>query len=69
VVKVTEITGMEGEAVLMQDIFEFVQTGINTNGIVEGQFRATGVRPAFMDRLKVAGFSPDEMNFERRNLG
>ena len=68
VVRVTELTGMEGEAVLMQDIFEFVQTGVNARGIVEGYFRATGVRPAFMERLRAAGLSTEEINFDRRNL-
>jgi pilus assembly protein CpaF len=68
VVKITELTGMEGEAVLMQDIFEFVQTGINAHGIVEGHFRATGVRPAFMQRLKAAGLTTEDINFESRHL-
>jgi pilus assembly protein CpaF len=68
VLKVTEITGMEGEAVLMQDIFEFAQTGVNSNGIVEGHFRSTGVRPLFMERLKAAGVPVDERIFDGRKL-
>jgi pilus assembly protein CpaF len=68
VVKVTEITGMEGDAVLTQDLFEFVQTQVNASGIVEGYFRATGVRPAFVDRLIAAGEPLQAFNFEARKL-
>ena len=69
VVKITEVTGMEMDTVVTQDIFEFVQTGINSNGIVEGHFRATGVRPKFMDRLQAAGIHIDEATFLPRQLG
>ena len=69
VVKVTEITGMEGDALLSQDIFEYVQTGVNSNGIVEGYFRTTGVRPVFTERLRAAGVKTDDFNFETRTLG
>ncbi len=69
VIKVTEVTGMEGDALLTQDIFEFVQTGINANGIVEGHFRSTGVRPLFMERLQVAGIKLDDsIQFDGRAL-
>jgi pilus assembly protein CpaF len=56
VVQVTEIQGMEGEVIVMQDIFRYVQTGV-TNGQVEGYFTATGVRPKFMDKIEAAGLS------------
>ena len=69
VVKVTELTGMEGDAVLTQDLFEFVQTRVNTNGIVEGHFRVTVVRPACLDRLIAAGEPLQGFNFEARRLG
>jgi pilus assembly protein CpaF len=68
VVKITEITGMEAEAVLMQDIFEFVQTGISPTGRVDGYFRSTGVRPLFLDRLKAAGVPVDDLSFDPREL-
>jgi pilus assembly protein CpaF len=68
VVKVTELTGMEGDAVLTQDLFEFVQTRVNPNGIVEGHFRATGVRPTCLDRLIAAGEALERFNFEARKL-
>ena len=53
----SEITGMEGETLSMQDIFVFQQTGIDSAGSVTGQFRATGVRPKFQDRLRAFGQS------------
>jgi pilus assembly protein CpaF len=68
VLKVTEVLGMEADTVTTQDIFEFVQTGINTEGIVEGYFRATGMRPRFMDRLVAAGMPLSDVNFEARRL-
>jgi len=52
---VTEITGMTGDVVAMQDIFIFEKLGIDVNGRVFGRFRATGVSPKFSERLKKAG--------------
>ena len=52
---VTEITGMTGDVVAMQDIFIFEKLGIDLNGRVFGRFKATGVSPKFADRLKKAG--------------
>ena len=52
---VTEITGMTGDVVAMQDIFVFEKLGIDVNGHVFGRFRATGVSPKFAERLKKAG--------------
>jgi pilus assembly protein CpaF len=52
---VSEITGMEGSVVTMQDIFVFQKRGINENGEVIGEFVATGVRPKFAERLLVTG--------------
>src|SRR6188474_1604814 len=68
VVKITEVLGMEADTVLTQDIFEFVQTGINKAGIVEGYFRSTGVRPTFLDRIRAAGMSLNEDWFQSRPL-
>jgi pilus assembly protein CpaF len=55
VVSVSEITGMEGSVVTMQDIFTFRKRGISENGRVVGDFGASGVRPKFAERLLVAG--------------
>jgi pilus assembly protein CpaF len=54
VVQVAEVQGMEGDVIMMQDIFHFVQTGIR-DGEVFGQLRPTGIRPKFYDRIKLAG--------------
>ncbi len=55
VVSVTEVTGMEGDVVTTQDIFRYRRRGIGADGHVVGQFESSGVRPVFMERLKVAG--------------
>ena len=61
---VTEITGMTGDVVAMQDIFIFEKLGIDVNGHVFGRFRATGVSPKFVDRLKKAGINLPSNIFE-----
>lgn len=48
---ITEVQGMEGGVVVLQDIFRYVQTGVDTQGKVIGHFEPTGLRPKFMDRL------------------
>ena len=55
VTHVTEVQGMEGEVIVLQDIFLFEQTGIDGDGKIRGRFRATGIRPKFTDRLEVSG--------------
>lgn len=55
VVRVAEITGMEGDIITMQDIILFQQTGISAEGRVQGQHASTGIRPKFYDRLKPMG--------------
>ena len=55
VVKVAEITGMEGDIITMQDIFLFERQGVDQEGKVLGVFRATGVRPKFADMMSAAG--------------
>jgi pilus assembly protein CpaF len=62
VTNVSEITGMEGDIITMQDIFVFEKTGLNQEGKVTGRFRATGVRPKCWERLQAAGINlPPEM--------
>jgi len=56
IVSVAEITGMEGEIVSMQEIFVFERQGIAEDGSVKGQFRATGIRPKFSEKLAAAGY-------------
>jgi pilus assembly protein CpaF len=55
VVGVTELVGMEGDVIALQDIFVFQKTGIGEDGSVLGEYRATGIRPKFADRLAVSG--------------
>ena len=55
VITISEITGVEGDIITMQDIFVFDRTGIDESGKVRGVFRATGIRPKFADRLATGG--------------
>ena len=55
IMTISEVTGMEGDVICMQDIFVFERVGIDENGKVRGAFRATGIRPKFADRLATAG--------------
>ncbi len=55
VTSISEITGMEGETITMQEIFQFERTGIDPSGKVTGRFRATGIRPRFAEKLKAYG--------------
>ena len=64
VTNISEITGMEGEVITMQDIFVFERTGINPEGKVTGRFRATGIRPKASDRLASAGVQLPIQMFE-----
>src|SRR3984893_11721458 len=55
ITSVSEITGMEGDVITMQEIFMFEKLGVTQDGKVIGRFRATGVRPRCCERLKVSG--------------
>jgi pilus assembly protein CpaF len=55
VVSVTEVTGMEGEVVTLQDLFVFDKRGLDPDGKVLGRFAATGIRPKFYEKLLSAG--------------
>ena len=57
--KISEITGMEGDMVMMQDLFEFKRTGIGEGGKVLGQFRFTDIRSMYTERVAAAGFRLD----------
>jgi pilus assembly protein CpaF len=56
VIGLSEVTGMEGDVIAMQEIFLFERQGIDENGKVRGVFRATGIRPNFSTRLATGGF-------------
>ena len=55
VVNISEITGMDENVVSMHEIFRFERKGIGPNGNVIGAFRPSGIRPKFLERLRVAG--------------
>ena len=55
VINLTEVTGMEGEVVTLQDIYVFEKRGLNPEGQVVGRFAATGIRPKFYEKLLAAG--------------
>jgi pilus assembly protein CpaF len=56
VTHITECVGMESDTIVSQDIFLFEKKGILSNGRVTGQFRATGIRPKFYEKLRTSGF-------------
>lgn len=56
VTAITEVVGMEGETVVMTDIFKFEQTGVGQNGKIIGELKPSGIRPIFSPRLEAAGF-------------
>jgi pilus assembly protein CpaF len=65
---VTEISGMEGDTITMQDIFLFERTGVREDGKVCGRFRATGIRPKCSDRLATSGVRLPADIFEHTKL-
>jgi pilus assembly protein CpaF len=66
VITISEVTGMEGEVIAMQDIFVFDRQGVEESGKVKGLFRATGLRPKFTERLLAAGCRLRPAIFESR---
>jgi pilus assembly protein CpaF len=56
VTAVTEVAGMEGEIIVLTDIFKFNPAGVTEDGKVLGEVHATGIRPNFTPRLEAAGF-------------
>jgi pilus assembly protein CpaF len=69
IVQISEIVGMEGDVITMQDIFLFEREGIGEGEKVLGNFRATGIRPRCSDRLKAYGIDLSAMLFGERNGG
>ena len=64
VTSISEITGMEGETITMQEIFQYERTGVDAQGMVLGRFRPTGIRPRFAERLKACGLQLPRVFFE-----
>ena len=70
VTAITELTGMEGDVITMQDLFLFERTGLSQDGRVTGRFRATGIRPKCADRLAASGINLPMTMFEHvQNVG
>jgi pilus assembly protein CpaF len=63
-----EITGIEGEVISLQEIFTFEQTGVYANGSIKGHFKATGIRPRFVERFKALGLSIPSDIFDARQV-
>jgi pilus assembly protein CpaF len=62
VVNLTEVGGMEGDKIILQEIFRFTELGVDPNGKVLGELRATGLRPRFTVKLEAAGVKlPSEL--------
>ena len=66
VTSISEITGMEGETITMQELFQYERTGMGPNGQVVGRFRPTGIRPRFAERLKACGLQLPRLFFEEQ---
>ena len=63
VTAITEVTGMEGNQIVMQDIFTFNQTGIDANGKIVGRMKPTGAIPTWIDQVKARGIEVDMKMF------
>ena len=68
VMKISELTGMEGENITMHDLFVFRQTGLNEDGVATGQFECTGIRPNCLEHLESMGVHCSPSLFDRRVL-
>jgi pilus assembly protein CpaF len=68
IVKVSEVVGLEGDTVIMQDIFAFKQTGVDDKRRAQGYFHTTGIRPHCLERLASVGAGLPPELFERRML-
>ncbi|MHB8381870.1 MAG: TadA family conjugal transfer-associated ATPase [Candidatus Binataceae bacterium] len=68
VMKISEISGMEGEMVMMQDLFEFKRTGMGPGGEVVGNFVSTGIRSSYSQRLEAAGMKLDARLFRANTI-
>ena len=65
IVNISELTGMEGVTIVMQDIFKYERKGVDKEGRIIGEFAPTGVRPWFMERFRISGLDITPHIFER----
>ncbi|MEM1224789.1 MAG: CpaF family protein [Planctomycetota bacterium] len=66
VTAITEVVGMEGETIVLQDIYRYKQRGIDENGKAFGHFECSGVRPGFMEKLEASGVRLPASAFRER---
>ena len=64
VVAISEVTRLEGQQIVMQDIFAFRQTGVDERGRIQGVFRPTGAIPTFYEHMKSRGIHLDTAAFD-----
>jgi pilus assembly protein CpaF len=57
--KISEVSGMEGDMIMMQDLYEFVRTDTAADGSIIGNYKANGIRSSYAKRLEIAGFKND----------
>ncbi|MCC6168290.1 MAG: CpaF family protein [Caldilineaceae bacterium] len=69
VVQCSEVLGMEGDTIVMQDIFRFEQTGIDENGKILGELRPTGLRPRVNERIEQSGIHLPPSIFGLKDVG
>jgi pilus assembly protein CpaF len=69
VMKISEISGMEGETIMMQDLFEFVRTDISADGKINGTYRSTGIRSSYASQIEAAGYKLDTAPRMMRAVG
>lgn len=55
IVNITEVVGMEGDTIVLQDVYVYKQEGINASGTIKGSFCSTGIRPGFVEKLASNG--------------
>jgi pilus assembly protein CpaF len=67
VTAVTEVGGMEGDTIILTDIFKYQQSGVAEDGRVLGELKATGIRPLFTPRLQAAGYKLGAEVFDPRS--
>jgi pilus assembly protein CpaF len=68
VTSISEVVGMEGDTIIMQEIFAFRTIGVDANGRAHGEFHSTGIRPTFMDRLEASGVELSPEIFRQKVL-
>jgi len=64
VMAIAEVTGQEGSQIVMQDIFAFEQTGVDSHGRILGEIKATGAVPTWIDQVRSRGIDVDMGMFQ-----